>query len=65
MNVDSVMLTDAKIPIGSLRDRIEASDINANYVVFCKCGLKNVKNLQGGIDAWAVGVDSSMARKPD
>jgi rhodanese-related sulfurtransferase len=64
------------IPLGELPKRILEFDIDDEHVIYChtgersawavsylkKCGLKNVKNLIGGIDAWSVGVDQSIAR---
>ena len=64
------------IPLGELANHIDELDVNAQYIIYChigersayavayltKCGFKNVRNLQGGIDAWAEKVDSSMPR---
>jgi rhodanese-related sulfurtransferase len=64
------------IPLGELPKRILELNIDDEHVIYChtgersawavtylkKCGLKNVKNLIGGIDAWAVEVDPSIAR---
>ena len=64
------------IPLGDLPGRIGELDANSEYVVYChtgqrsawaveylkKCGVKKVRHLQGGIDAWADRVDASMAR---
>ncbi len=64
------------IPLGELPKRILEFDIDDEHVIYChtgersawavaylkKCGLKNVKNLIGGIDPWSVGVDQSIAR---
>ncbi len=64
------------IPLGELPKRILEFNIDDEHVIYChtgersawavsylkKCGLKNVKNLIGGIDAWSVGVDQSIAR---
>ena len=63
-------------PLGDLTSRIAELDVNAEYIVYChtgrrslwaveylkKRGFKKVRHLQGGIDAWAEKVDSSMAR---
>ncbi len=64
------------IPLGELTRRITELDINAEYVVCChtghrsawavgylkKCGFNKVRILQGGVDAWAKSIDSSMTR---
>jgi len=64
------------IPLGELANHIDELDVNAQYIIYChrgersacavaylkKCGFKNVGNLQGGIDAWADTVDSSVPR---
>lgn len=64
------------IPLGELRHHVTELDINTEYVVYChtgqrsawvvrylrRCGFNHVRNLQGGIDAWAKKIDSSMAR---
>ena len=65
-----------RIPLDDLPSRIAELDVNAEYIVYChtgrrsawaveyfkKCGFEKVRNLQGGIDAWAESVNSSMAR---
>jgi rhodanese-related sulfurtransferase len=62
------------IPLGSLASRLSELDSAAEMVVFCKsgtrsaralellrsAGFKKVKNLQGGINAWAQQVDPRL-----
>ncbi|HEY5984455.1 MAG TPA: molybdopterin-synthase adenylyltransferase MoeB [Anaerolineales bacterium] len=62
------------IPLGSLAARLAELDSAREMVVFCKsgtrslralellasAGFKKVKNLEGGINAWAREVDTSM-----
>jgi molybdopterin/thiamine biosynthesis adenylyltransferase/rhodanese-related sulfurtransferase len=62
------------IPLGSLASRLSELDSAAEMVVFCKsgtrsaralellrsAGFKKVKNLQGGINAWAQHVDPNL-----
>jgi adenylyltransferase/sulfurtransferase len=62
------------IPLGQLAARLSELDSAREMVVFCKAGtrsrralellvsagFKKVKNLQGGINAWARDVDSSL-----
>ena len=64
------------IPLGSIPGRISEFNVDAEYIVYChtgqrsawvakylrRRGLKKVRNLDGGIDAWAERIDSSMAR---
>lgn len=64
------------IPLGELPDRIEELNEDDEIVVHCHHGVrsmkatqllrdrgfKNVKNLQGGIDAWAEKYDPDMPR---
>lgn len=64
------------IPLGALPGRIAELDANAEYVVYChtgqrslwaveylkKRGVTKVKNLKGGINAWAERIDPSMPR---
>jgi sulfur-carrier protein adenylyltransferase/sulfurtransferase len=64
------------IPVEQLSHRLKELDLNDEIVVYChvgirsagaasllrKNGFKNVKNLTGGIDAWAVQVDPEMPR---
>ena len=68
-------LPDAvNIPLGSLAARLSELDSAQDMVVFCKTGVrstralellasagfKKVKNLKGGINAWATDVDQSL-----
>jgi adenylyltransferase/sulfurtransferase len=68
-------LPDAKnIPLGQLAARLSELDSAEDMVVFCKggtrsaralellvsAGFKKVKNLKGGINAWARDVDKSL-----
>ena len=62
------------IPLGSLAARLAELDSAREMVVFCKsgtrslralellasAGFKKVKNLKGGINAWAREVDPSL-----
>ena len=62
------------IPLGSLASRLSELDSAREMVVFCKsgtrsaralellasAGFKKVKNLKGGINAWAQEVDSRL-----
>ncbi len=62
------------IPLGQLAQRLSELDSAEEIVVFCKAGTRSaralellhsagfrkVKNLQGGINAWATQVDSSQ-----
>ncbi|MCS6885651.1 MAG: molybdopterin-synthase adenylyltransferase MoeB [Acidobacteriota bacterium] len=64
------------IPLGQLQNRLVELDPEREIVVHCKlggrsakaaallrsAGFKNVKNLLGGIDAWAQKVDPKMPR---
>jgi adenylyltransferase/sulfurtransferase len=64
------------IPLGELPEKVNELDLTQEIVVHCKMGgrsakavkfLKSsgftrVKNLTGGIDAWAQRIDKSMAR---
>lgn len=63
------------IPLNELPDRANEIDSNAEIVVYCKSGgrsmkalhylsergFANIRNLSGGITAWANEVDSTMA----
>jgi len=68
-------LPNAKnIPLGTLAARLSELDTAQEMVVFCKggtrstralelltsAGFKKVKNLKGGINAWAQQVDSDL-----
>lgn len=70
-------LTNAKlIPLGDLPKRITELNPKDFIVLYChhgtrsaqatlwltRNGFKNVKNLQGGIDAWAEVIDPTMKR---
>ena len=62
------------IPLGQLASRLSELDSADDMVVFCKggtrsaralellasAGFKKVKNLKGGINAWAKDVDTSL-----
>lgn len=64
------------IPVDQLSHRLKELDLNDEIVAYCHVGIRstsavsllrengftNVKNLQGGIDAWAVQVDPKMPR---
>jgi len=64
------------IPVDQLSHRLKELDLNDEIVVYCHVGIRsagavsllrkngftNVKNLTGGIDAWAVQVDPEMPR---
>jgi rhodanese-related sulfurtransferase len=64
------------IPLGTLPDSINKLDQASEIVAYCHHGMRsadavgflhqqgfqNVKNLVGGIDAWSVQVDGSVAR---
>ena len=64
------------IPLSALRKRIDELDPSKEIVVHCKSGarsaraaeflrkngFKSVKNLVGGIDAWAERIDPSLPR---
>jgi rhodanese-related sulfurtransferase len=64
------------IPIGEIRNRINELNANEEYVFYChvgersgwvvnflrQLGFKKVKNLKGGIDAWALEIDRTMPR---
>src|SRR5487761_935521 len=64
------------IPLGQLPDRVSELDTADELVMYCHTGArsaratdflrgigyKKVRNLEGGIDAWAVEVDTSMNR---
>ena len=62
------------IPLGQLAARLTELDSADDMVIFCKAGtrsaralellvsagFKKVKNLKGGINAWAMDVDQSL-----
>jgi sulfur-carrier protein adenylyltransferase/sulfurtransferase len=64
------------IPVDQLSHRLKELDLNDEIVAYCHVGIRsssavsllrengftNVKNLTGGIDAWAVQVDPKMPR---
>ena len=64
------------IPVGQVLDRVKEFSLNAEYVFCCHTGERSgwvvnylrqhgftkVKNLTGGIDAWALEIDPSMPR---
>ncbi len=64
------------IPLGTLPQSLDQLDRNAEIVAHCHHGMRsadatqflvqqgftNVKNLVGGIDAWALQVDPSVPR---
>lgn len=64
------------IPVGTLPQHLREMDKNADIVVYChtgarsstavrfmrNSGFKNVRNLRGGIEAWAERVDPAMPR---
>ena len=66
--------TAVNIPLGQLAERLSELDSAQEMVVFCKrgsrsaralevlisAGFKKVKNLKGGINAWAEDVDQSL-----
>lgn len=68
--------TSLLIPVGSVAERLEELDREAEIVVYCRSGVrsarafdmlqaagfKNLKNLKGGILAWARDVDPTMAQ---
>ncbi len=64
------------VPLATLPQSLDKLDRNAEIVAYCHHGMRsadatsfllqqgfsNVKNLTGGIDAWSVQVDPSVAR---
>lgn len=64
------------IPLGSLRERLQEIEQEKQVVVYChhggrsaaairllqEQGFSNLRNLEGGIDAWAATVDPDMDR---
>lgn len=67
---------DKHIPLGELQDEYEDLDPNVEMVVYCRSGgrslkaceflkdrgFENVKNLKGGVLAWADEVDPNMKK---
>jgi adenylyltransferase/sulfurtransferase len=70
----SALPNSVNIPLGQLAGRLSELDSAEDMVVFCKAGtrstralellvsagFKKVKNLKGGINAWAKDVDASL-----
>jgi adenylyltransferase/sulfurtransferase len=68
--------TSTQIPLGELNTRMDELDPDAEIVVYCRsgsrssqavrmlrsAGFSNVRNLQGGTNAWAETVDPSMTQ---
>jgi len=64
------------LPLGQLPGRMDELDKAEEIVVYChvgvrstqavsllrRAGFSNVRNLQGGIDAWACEIDRQMPR---
>ena len=64
------------IPLGELPDRLDELDPDRDLVAYCKTGRRSaaavqmllergfnrVRNLEGGIVAWAQEIDPSMTR---
>lgn len=64
------------IPINQIGTRVNELNPEAEYIFYCHVGersawvanslrqhgFKNVKNLKGGIDQWAIEIDPSMPR---
>jgi adenylyltransferase/sulfurtransferase len=64
------------MPVSQIRNRIKELSPDDEYVFYChvgersgwavsflrQLGFKKVKNLKGGIDAWAEEIDRSMPR---
>lgn len=62
------------IPLGELPDRFDELDRNGDWVIVCRSGgrsgqatafllgqgFKSVKNLVGGMNAWAEQIDTTM-----
>ena len=74
---DIVHLKNSKlIPLGELRNRISELNSEDDIVAYChsgarsamatdflrSMGYKKVRNLEGGVEAWAVQVDPSLPR---
>jgi adenylyltransferase/sulfurtransferase len=68
--------TSTQIPLGELNTRLDELDPDAEIVVYCRsgsrssqavrmlrsAGFSNVRNLQGGTNAWAETVDPAMTQ---
>ncbi len=68
--------TSSQIPLGELNTRLDELDPDAEIVVYCRsgnrssqavrmlrsAGFSNVRNLQGGTNAWAEAVEPSMTQ---
>jgi adenylyltransferase/sulfurtransferase len=64
------------VPVGQIPNRVNEFDPAEEYVFYChmgersgwavnflrQLGLKKVKNVSGGIDAWSVEIDPSTPR---
>jgi len=64
------------IPVGEVPDRLKEFNSDQEYVLYCHVGERSgwavnflrqhgfmkVKNLRGGIDAWAMEIDESLPR---
>ena len=64
------------IPLGTLPNSLSQLDKNTEIIAYCHHGMRsgdatgfllqqgfsNVKNLIGGIDAWSIQIDGSVAR---
>ena len=74
---DRAKLPDATlIPLAQLKEKVSTLDPEAEYVVYCHHGGRSasaaqflrsqgfgkVANLEGGIDAWSLEVDATVAR---
>ncbi len=74
---DRAKLPDATlIPLAQLEEKVDTLDPKAEYVVYChhggrsesavqllrSKGFEKVANLEGGIDAWSLEVDATVAR---
>ena len=73
---DIVHLDAHLIPLGDLPERLNELDTSTDIVVYCRTGVRSakaaeflrrsgfarVRNLTGGIDAWAQRIDTSLPR---
>lgn len=73
---DIVQLKNYAIPLGQLKQRVQELNPECEIVVYChhggrshqaaqflkEQGFQKVKNLEGGIDAWAERIDPSLPR---